>query len=100
MWFLTLGMRKVNHRDSRVGRFGRMVGVMQGFDVRGRPLHPGELAAWLSEHSLGSRFGLGVVDTGQGNRSMATGLAIVAADGDARHIDPADLIPEDSAALA
>lgn len=77
-----------------------MVGVMQGFDVRGRPLHPGELAAWLSEHSLGSRFGLGVVDTGQGHRSMATGLAIVAADGDARHIDPADLIPEDNAALA
>lgn len=74
--------------------------VEHGFDVRGRALEPGELAAWLSEHSLGNRFGLAVVGTHLAYDADATALAIVAADGDGRYIDTATLTPEDEAALA
>ncbi|MBW0018122.1 MAG: hypothetical protein JO236_11340 [Mycobacterium sp.] len=69
--------------------------VSSGFDVRGRTLQAGELAAWLAEHSLGNRFGLDVVGTGK-----VQALAIVAADGDGRYIDVDDLIPDDEAPLA
>lgn len=64
-----------------------------GFDVRGRALQAGELAAWLSEHSLGNRFGLSVV-------GEAAALGIVAADGEGRYIDADALTPDDGAALA
>ena len=74
--------------------------VEHGFDVRGRALEPGELAAWLSEHSLGSRFGVAVVGTHKAYDADATALAIVAADGDGRYIDTSTLTPEDEAALA
>ena len=74
--------------------------VDQGFDVRGRALEPGELAAWLSEHSLGSRFGMAVVGTHVAFDADATALAIVAADGDGRYIDTATLTADDEAALA
>ncbi|EHI14578.1 DNA polymerase I [Mycolicibacterium thermoresistibile] len=74
--------------------------VEHGFDVRGRALEPGELAAWLAEHSLGNRFGLAVVGTHRTFDSDATALAIVAADGEGRYIDTATLHPDDEAALA
>ncbi|SCX33231.1 DNA polymerase I [Mycolicibacterium fluoranthenivorans] len=74
--------------------------VDQGFDVRGGALVPGELAAWLSEHSLGDRFGLAVVGTHKAFDSDATALAIVANDGDGRYIDTTTLHPDDEAALA
>ncbi len=71
-----------------------------GFDVQGKALERGELAAWLSEHSLGSRFGLAVVGTHLAYDADATALAIVAADGDGRYIDTTSLDPDDEAALA
>ncbi len=74
--------------------------VDQGFDVRGGALESGELAAWLAEHSSGSRFGLAVVGTHLAFDADATALAIVAADGDGRYIDTATLHPDDEAALA
>ena len=74
--------------------------VDQGFDVRGGALEPGELAAWLSEHGKGNRSGLAVVGTHLAYDGDATALAIVAADGDGRYIDTADLHPDDEAALA
>ncbi|WNG84951.1 DNA polymerase I [Mycobacterium sp. ITM-2016-00316] len=74
--------------------------VDQGFDVRGGALQPGELAAWLSEHSLGNRFGVAVVGTHLAFDGDATALAIVANDGDGRYIDTATLQPDDEAALA
>ena len=74
--------------------------VDQGFDVRGGALEPGELAAWLAEHSTGNRFGLAVVGTHLAFDADATALAIVAADGDGRYIDTATLHPDDEAALA
>lgn len=74
--------------------------VEQGFDVRGGALQPGELAAWLSEHSLGNRFGIAVVGTHLAFDADATALAIVANDGDGRYIDISTLQPDDEAALA
>ena len=74
--------------------------VDQGFDVRGGALESGELAAWLIEHSQGSRFGLAVVGTHLAFDADATALAVVAADGDGRYIDTASLHPDDEAALA
>ncbi|WP_454793582.1 DNA polymerase I [Mycolicibacterium lutetiense] len=71
-----------------------------GFDVRGRALEPGELAAWLSEHSLGNRFGMAVVGTHLAYDADATALAIVSADGDGRYIDTATLTAEDEEALS
>jgi DNA polymerase I len=77
-----------------------MINVSIGFDVRGRALRDGELAAWLAEHSLGNRFGLAVVGIGLAYDSKAVAVAIVAADGDGRYIDTAALTPDDEAALA
>ncbi len=74
--------------------------VDQGFDIRGGALESGELAAWLAEHSQGSRFGLAVVGTHLAFDADATALAIVAADGDGRYVDTATLHPDDEAALA
>jgi DNA polymerase I len=77
--------------------------VSNDFDVRGRALQDGELAAWLAEHSLGNRFGLVVVgpDPAPGRGALrAEALAIVAADGDGRSVDIAALTADDEAALA
>ncbi len=74
--------------------------VDQGFDVRGGALASGELAAWLSERSDGSRFGMAVVGTHLAFDADATALAIVAADGDGRFIDTTNLGQDDEAALA
>ncbi len=74
--------------------------VDQGFDVRGGALEAGELAGWLAENSEGRRFGMAVIGTHQAFDGDATGLAIVAADGDGRYIDTAGLHPDDEAALA
>lgn len=76
-----------------------MTNVPSGFDVRGRALLAGELAPWLAEHSLGNRFGLAVL-SGPARGGAAIALAVVAADGDGRHIDVAALTPDDEAALA
>ena len=74
--------------------------VDQGFDVQGRALESGELAAWLAEHSQGNRFGMAVVGTHLAFDADATALALVAADGDGRYIDTATLHAEDEAALS
>ncbi|MCU1700641.1 MAG: polymerase [Mycobacterium sp.] len=74
--------------------------VDEGFDVRGGALEPGTLAAWLTEHSLGSRFGLAVVGTHLAFDADATAIAIVSADGEGVYLDTATLAPEDEAALA
>ena len=74
--------------------------VDEGFDVRGGVLEPGQLAAWLAEHSVGSRFGLAVVGTHLAFDADATALAIVSADGEGCYLDTATLNSDDEAALA
>jgi DNA polymerase I len=73
-----------------------MTTMPNGFDVRGRLLQDGELAAWLAEHSLGNRFGVAV----HVRAPKAVAVAIVAADGDGRYIDTARLAGDDEEALA
>src|SRR5438270_157809 len=72
--------------------------VSNSFDVRGRALEADELAAWLSEHSLGNRFGLTVAATGVSYAAKAVAVVIVAADGDGRFIRIADLTADDELA--
>jgi len=74
--------------------------VELGFDVRGGVLEPGQLAAWLAEHSSGGRFGLAVVGTHLAFDADATALALVSADGEGCFLDTATLNPDDEAALA
>ncbi|WP_051634810.1 MULTISPECIES: DNA polymerase I [unclassified Mycobacterium] len=74
--------------------------VELGFDVRGGLLEPGTLAAWLSEHSNGSRFGMAVAGTHKAFDADATAVAIVSASGEGVYIDTARLDAEDEAALA
>jgi DNA polymerase-1 len=74
--------------------------VEVGFEVRGGALAPGELAAWLAEHSNGLRFGLAVSGTHRAFDSDATALAIASADGEGCYLDTATLTPDDEAALA
>lgn len=74
--------------------------VELGFDVRGGLLEPGTLAAWLAEHSNGSRFGMAVGGTHKAFDADATAVAIVSASGEGVYIDTARLDAEDEAALA
>jgi DNA polymerase I len=74
--------------------------VELGFDVRGGLLDPGTLAAWLAEHSNGSRFGMAVAGTHKAFDADATAVAIVSASGEGVYIDTARLGAEDEAALA
>lgn len=74
--------------------------VELGFDVRGGLLEPGTLAAWLAEHSNGSRFGMAVNGTHKAFDSDATAVAIVSASGEGVYLDTARLDAEDEAALA
>ncbi|RUP27124.1 MAG: DNA polymerase I [Mycolicibacterium sp.] len=74
--------------------------VELGFDVRGGLLEPGTLAAWLAEHSNGSRFGMAVAGTHKAFDADATAVAIVSASGEGVYIDTTRLDAEDEAALA
>ena len=74
--------------------------VELGFDVRGGLLDPGTLAAWLAEHSNGSRFGMAVAGTHKAFDADATAVAIVSASGEGVYIDTTRLGAEDEAALA
>ncbi|WP_285030895.1 DNA polymerase I [Mycolicibacterium sp. lyk4-40-TYG-92] len=74
--------------------------VELGFDVRGGLLEPGTLAAWLAEHSNGSRFGMAVAGTHKAFDADATAVAIVSASGEGVYIDTARLDADDEAALA
>lgn len=73
--------------------------VELGFDVRGGLLEPGTLAAWLAEHSNGSRFGVAVAGSHAAFDSDASALAIVSANGEGVYVDTAQIDPDDEAAL-
>ncbi len=72
----------------------------EGFEVRGRALAPGEVAAWLAEHaSTGERHGLSVVGAGTPYGGDVTAVAIAASDGEGAYIASTTATPEDEAAL-
>ncbi len=72
----------------------------EGFEVRGRALAPGEVAAWIAEHaSAGERHGLSVVGAGTPYGGDVTAVAIAASDGEGAYISTTTATPEDEAAL-
>ncbi|MFC9518336.1 DNA polymerase I [Nocardiaceae bacterium NPDC056970] len=72
----------------------------EGFEVSGRALVPGEVAAWIAEHaSTGERHGLSVVGTGTPYGGDVTAVAIAASDGEGAYISTTTATPEDEAAL-
>jgi len=72
----------------------------EGFEVRGRALAPGEVAAWIAEHaSTGERHGLSVVGAGTPYGGDVTAVAIAASDGEGAYISTTAATPEDEAAL-
>ncbi|MFV0494173.1 DNA polymerase I [Mycobacterium sp.] len=80
---------------------GRAPEADEGFEIRGGPLEPGTVAAWLAGHlGDGRRSGLTVVGTHLPHGGDATALAIAPAGGDGAFIDTTTLTPEDDAALA
>ncbi|MBM4640068.1 DNA polymerase-1 [Prescottella equi] len=73
----------------------------EGFEVSGRALAPGEVAAWIAEHaSTGERHGLSVVGTTTPYGGDVTAVAIAAPDGEGAYISTTTATPEDEAALA
>jgi len=72
----------------------------EGFEVRGRELNPGEVAAWIAEHaSTGERHGLSVVGNGAPYGGDVTAVAIAASDGEGAYIPTTTVTPEDETAL-
>ncbi|QCQ91308.1 DNA polymerase I [Rhodococcus sp. SGAir0479] len=72
----------------------------EGFEVRGRALAAGEVAAWIAEHaSTGERHGLSVVGVGAPYGGDVTAVAIAASDGEGAYISTTVVTPEDEAAL-
>ncbi|ORL71879.1 DNA polymerase I [Prescottella equi] len=73
----------------------------EGFEVSGRALAPGEVAAWIAEHaSTGERHGLSVVGSTTPYGGDVTAVAIAAPDGEGAYISTTTATPEDEAALA
>jgi DNA polymerase-1 len=72
----------------------------EGFEVRGRAIEPGGVAAWLAEHAAdGRRVGLsyrGSWIRGTGNLES---LTLAGADGEGGHLETTELTPQDEAAL-
>jgi DNA polymerase-1 len=73
--------------------------VEAGFDLAGRTIEPGELAAYLS--GLGAdRVGLHVRGSWGSGTGRVDGLAFAEGDGQAAYVDVTTLTPDDDAALA
>ncbi|MFF5083037.1 DNA polymerase I [Actinoplanes sp. NPDC000266] len=71
-----------------------------GFDLEGRVLRPGEVAAWLTAHAQAAPVGVAVTGTfGRGTGSL-TGIAVATGDGPAAWFDPAALDEADEQAVA
>ncbi len=72
----------------------------QGFAVRGGPVEPGALTAWLDAHArTGARHGLGIIGEHKVFGSDATAIAIAASDGECGYVRTSDLTPEDEKSL-
>ncbi|MCM4081310.1 DNA polymerase I [Paractinoplanes hotanensis] len=71
-----------------------------GFDIDGRVLGAGEVAAWLAAHAAAAPVGVAVTGTfGRGTGSL-TGVAVATGDGPAAWFDPAALDEADGRAVA
>ncbi|WP_431309275.1 DNA polymerase I [Gordonia prachuapensis] len=71
-----------------------------GFDLDGTVLAPGEVRAWLDEHTTTGRSGVAVTSPHVVVGADATGLAIAAADETSAYIDVPSVNADDEQALA
>jgi DNA polymerase I len=73
----------------------------EGFEVDGRVLDPGDVAAWLEEHAAaGEPVGVSVAGSWGRGTGIVTGVAIAAPDGTAAYLEPEQLTGDDDRALA
>jgi len=72
----------------------------RGFDVELAVIGPGDVAAWLSEHSGPGRAGLAASGSWGRGTGVLDGLALAAPDGAAAFVDPTALAEHDEQALA
>jgi DNA polymerase-1 len=73
----------------------------EGFEVRGGPIAPDKLAAWLAQHAgPGRRVGLALRATWAAGRGDVRGIALAAADGDGGYVDVQRVTESDEQALA
>ncbi|GGF32329.1 DNA polymerase (POL I) [Marmoricola endophyticus] len=71
-----------------------------GFELTGTHLEAGSVGAWLGEHaSDGSRVGVQVEGSWGSGTGEITGLALATGTGEAAWLDPAEVDPDDDAAL-
>jgi len=71
----------------------------EAFEVRGGPLAPGAVGAWLEAHASGPTAAEFVGHWGSGTGDVI-GIALAAGDGEGAWLDTAALTPADDAALA
>ncbi len=71
-----------------------------GFDLDAARPGPGEVGPWLDEYAGSGRVGVQAEGTWRSGTGEVTGLAIATGAGAAAWIDPAELGPEDDAAVA
>jgi DNA polymerase-1 len=72
----------------------------EGFEVRGRAIEPGGVAAWLAEHAAdGRRVGLSYRGSWIRGTGELESLALAGADGEGGHLETVELTPQDEAAL-
>ncbi len=71
-----------------------------GFDLEGRVLHGGEVAAWLTEHAAAAPVGVAVTGTFGRGTGQVTGIAVATGSGPAAWFDPAGLDESDEGAVA
>jgi DNA polymerase-1 len=72
-----------------------------GFEVRGGPVAPGELADWLARHArTGARVGLAMRGRAGGGGGDLDGIALATAGGEGGYLDVTALTEDDEQALA
>ncbi|MDQ3763278.1 MAG: DNA polymerase I [Actinomycetota bacterium] len=72
----------------------------EGFEVHGRVIEPGAVAAWLDAHARdGRRTGLAFRGSWARGAGDLEGLALAAPDGEGGYLDPRALTPDDEGAL-
>ncbi len=72
----------------------------EGFELEVVHLGPGEVAPWLAAHVGTEPVGVSVRGTWGGGTGEVTALAVATADGFGAWFEPAELLPEDDAAVA
>ncbi|MCK9823021.1 DNA polymerase I [Nocardioides cavernae] len=111
-WDRTEGLELLDELEFRGELRGRLLETIDpepaetfeaesGFELDGKRLETGAVAAWLAEHAPdGRRVGVAVGGTWRAGSGDVQSIAIATGTGEAAFVDCTDLAPEDDAALA